>query len=67
MYNKGMIRFSDEYDSSLGFDEQQAIGKVYNLPHSCDNWVIGTRKEALQLIEDLQKLLDEEFKKTEAN
>jgi hypothetical protein len=29
------------------------------LPHSCDEWVIGTQEDAKQLITDLEKLIKE--------
>jgi hypothetical protein len=30
---------------------------VIELPHSCDNWVIGGVSEAKQMVKDLEKLI----------
>lgn len=62
-YTKGEVRIAlptwkdndgeDRYD---GFGLEKYKGQAY-LPHSCDEWIVGGRKEVEQLIEDLQELL----------
>lgn len=42
-----MDTHTDDYDS----------GEWFYLPHSCDEWVIGTKAEVEQLIADLQASL----------
>lgn len=31
---------------------------VISLPHSCENWIIGGKEEALQLLEDIKEALN---------
>jgi hypothetical protein len=40
-------------DTSLG------LGRVFYLPHSCDEWVIGNLKDAEKFAEDLLKTIEE--------
>jgi len=53
-YGKGMVKKAGENDGLMA-----EPGEFY-LPHSCDEWVIGTREQAEQLIADLQELLSQE-------
>ena len=59
-YKKGEVEFAAEmYDSRETNDDGmylKAISAVY-LPHSCDEWVIGGKKEIQDLIDDLIKIL----------
>lgn len=49
-YKKGEVQ--------VGAEGAYLRGEIY-LPHSCDEWVIGTKEDAEQLIADLQELLKE--------
>ena len=40
-------------------DKDNKAIKHIELPHHCDEWIIGGREETLQFIEDLQELLKE--------
>ena len=53
-YQKGKVQFGRVLDTQTeGYDRDE----WFYLPHSCDEWVIGTREQAEQLIADLQALL----------
>lgn len=62
MYHKGDIhidkpyidaREDNGYDDTYKYRDKKAI----MLPHSCDEWIIGTKEEAEQMIADLQEAL----------
>jgi len=61
MYHKSDVRvtFEDEFAvlDSNNNSETMPDGTVY-LPHRCQEWVVGGKKEVRQLIEDLQWQLD---------
>ena len=38
-------------------DHSIRLGGLIYLPHSCDEWVIGTKEDAEQLIADLQQAI----------
>ena len=44
------------YDRRAAHNDACAVGDVF-LPHSCDEWVIGGKKEIALLIADLQEIL----------
>ena len=61
-YSKGDIeigtcyydaRENDGYDKSYRFREKTVI----QLPHSCDEWIIGGIEEARQMIIDLEEAI----------
>lgn len=52
-YKKGEVGFGSKYD-----DDYNVIGKVIELPHSYDEWVIGGVEEAKMMIEDLQEAIE---------
>lgn len=62
MYHKGDIQIDEpSYDAREddGYDDTyKYLGrKVIMLPHSCDEWIIGTQEEAEQMIADLQEAI----------
>ena len=54
MYKKGSLEFGKTMDSARDYED---VTGAY-LPHSCDTWVIGGRKEIEDLIVDLTNLLN---------
>ncbi len=56
-YQKGEIEYNNTVDTRDDYENRMCI----YLPHSCNEWVIGGKAQALQLIEDLQKLIEEHF------
>ena len=50
-----MLEIGNVYDSS---EEGYPEGIWMHLPHSCDDWVIGGKKQVQELIADLQELLN---------
>lgn len=44
-----------QYDEAYWGKDGQ---KVFSLGHSCDEWVIGDKKKALEFIAQLQELVD---------
>jgi hypothetical protein len=48
-YKKGQVEYGD-----CGWSDGPAL---IHLPHSCDEWIIGGKKEAEQLIKDLEKII----------
>lgn len=46
-YKKGEVKYGQTWNSD----------KDFYLPHSCDEWIIGTKENAEQLIQDLQELI----------
>lgn len=54
MYTKGTVRVGEKYI----LDDDMLRAVIY-LPHSCDEWVIGGKKEAKQLIRDLGKAIEQ--------
>jgi len=57
-YKKGDLKKGEVADSRELYD----CGDWFYLPHSCDEWVIGTEEEARRLIADLEELLAESKK-----
>lgn len=53
-YKKGQLEFGAVTDSQT---EDYDRGEWLHLPHSCEEWVIGGREQAEQLIHDLQEKL----------
>lgn len=51
MYNPGEVMITTEYYGNRD--------KVIALPHSCDEWVIGSPDDARNLIKDLEKAIEE--------
>lgn len=44
-------------EAYIGNDYYDTRRPSIALPHSCDEWVIGTAKEAQDLIDDLKELI----------
>lgn len=53
MYTKGDI-YIDEARRDQRNNQWEYGKKAIQLPHSCDEWIIGTPLEALTMIEDLK-------------
>lgn len=53
-YQKGEVKFDKIIDSRT---EAYDYVTGYYLPHSCNEWVIGTKDDVRQLIEDLQAFI----------
>ena len=51
-YTKGEAHIDEDYWSNTK-------DMVIMLPHSCDEWVIGDVQQAQDLVDDLQKLIQE--------
>ena len=54
MYGEYRVEVGDVMDSSTG--DYKNFYAIY-LPHSCDEWVIGGKAEARQLIVDLEEAI----------
>ncbi len=63
-YKKGEVEMGKQIYPDYRKDEygHYETYRVIELPHSCDEWVIGGKEEALQLIADLQELLAIHYK-----
>ena len=46
-------------DTDENYDPYVSNGAVY-LPHQCDEWLVGSRRELVALIQKLQALLKDE-------
>lgn len=62
MYHKGIIQIEEvSYDANEddGYDETYKFynKKAISLPHSCGEWIIGGKEEALQMIDDLNEAI----------
>lgn len=61
MYKKGAVQYGKSViDTQI--EDYDFVEAVY-LPHSCDYWVIGGRKEIEDLIADLKEIMDKHFPK----
>ena len=61
---KKQIRIIDDYkwgyqkdDVFIGKRDEGNLGGKICLPHSCDEWIIGGKKQARELIQDLKKFI----------
>jgi len=62
MYKKGdlevaVVSYDAREENGYDDDYKYANKKVIQLPHSCDEWVIGGKEEAEQMIEDLKEAI----------
>jgi hypothetical protein len=53
-YAKGELEFGKITDSRT---DDYDMGEWFYLPHSCQDWVIGTAEDARNLMEDLEKFI----------
>lgn len=56
MYKKGEITIDKVYGDSRN-NYKTYTGRMIQLPHSCDEWIIGGKEEAEHMIEDLKEAI----------
>jgi hypothetical protein len=56
MYKRGDVKWGEAIDSTT--PDYDTVTGAY-LPHSCERWVIGGKKQIMELILDLQTILRE--------
>lgn len=57
-YRQGDAEIDTDYEN-FNHETNSYSGLVIALPHSCDQWVIGTADDARTLISDLEQLIPE--------